>query len=266
MSSPDYINWPTNGPWFQYDHPLARGCVAAWCLNPTWQGQLTCYDMSRYGEHGTLVNLPTTHWTPRGLYLDATNDERVDTTVYPSSDIVGMTMFVQWHDLGVQGLCGAHDRNDHRFYLGIDLDDIYVGYGTAFKSDTDHKLTVNQWAHMALMYDGTNANVYIDGRLRQSFAATFAGAATQGMMIGARNDNTDPDTECDATFSTVKIYDRCLSQDEVRQLAADPFCIFRQRETAYFFGGTSLPPTYIPYPFSRGARGGLHALSGGNAA
>ena len=76
MGSPDYINWPTNGPYFDAQASLAQGAMVSFCFNPNWHQGLVARSMAGIGRHVAIpdgMDIPTA-WTSHGLHFSGTND------------------------------------------------------------------------------------------------------------------------------------------------------------------------------------------------
>lgn len=82
-------------------------------------------------------------------------------------------------------------------------------------------LSVNQWTHIALVQNGTNVYLYINGILEDSASnAINPFFGSPNATIGAWHYTLSPIPELpfDGTIDDVRIYDRALSDSEVRQL------------------------------------------------
>ncbi|MFQ6036444.1 MAG: LamG domain-containing protein, partial [Sedimentisphaerales bacterium] len=99
------------------------------------------------------------------------------------------------------------------------------------------------WHHVAATYDGTEYNLYVDGRLDASVSATGAikpGTAYYG-CIGAfyKKAHGAPRWFFDGLIDDVRIYDRVLSEAEIREIGyvAEP----RASEPSPADGQTDVP-------------------------
>ena len=82
--------------------------------------------------------------------------------------------------------------------------------------------TLGTWHHVAGTWDGATIRLYVDGS--QVASQVFAGPNQYDdspVVIGADNDSADdvPDDGWDGLIDDVRIYNRALSQDELRELA-----------------------------------------------
>ena len=81
--------------------------------------------------------------------------------------------------------------------------------------------SLGAWHHVAGTWDGAVMRLYVDGN--QVAASAFAGSMQYDdspVLIGADNDNADdaPDDGWDGAIDDVRIYNRALSPDEIREL------------------------------------------------
>lgn len=91
--------------------------------------------------------------------------------------------------------------------------------------DSTRAIPVGRWKQVTSTYDGTWLRVYIDGRAagaKQVSGRTCVSG--EPLAVGAKNNPTKGLLEAfwDGRMDDVRIYDRALSADEVRQLAARP--------------------------------------------
>ncbi len=92
-----------------------------------------------------------------------------------------------------------------------------VGSGDWFSNGT---ITTDQWHHVAVTYDGSQVQFYIDGELDSSFAEsnlTF-GNSDDHLLLGADLAGT----HFDGTLDDARVYNRALNVAEIGQLAASP--------------------------------------------
>ena len=260
MGSPDYINWPTNGPYFDKQHPLAQGCHA-WCFNPSWYSANL---IPEYQGKNIATRVATdVLWTSRGLHYDGDHTPSPAVSVPYSPEIAGGTSNFTWGALmhfpvamqniqtlvdtrnaalntGLNIFTGTHAVASTKFDfdLGDGVNDRYRGmYGPA--------LNDAQWHLLILAVDRGNAKAhyYLDGVLAAGdidISAT-AGSIDAGepLRIGGHVANTHT---CHLGYYAASFWwqPRVLRASEVAQLAADPFRLFRRKEIAYFFGPTAV--------------------------
>lgn len=137
------------------------------------------------------------------------SSDYVDTGYFPNSATTYVSSWFRWDDTG-WGAMGAHDSNNHRFYLGRwpANGNIAVGLGSGSSVSTSFPAGIGtgEYVHMALVADDGTARVYVNGVERLSFSYSFSGGSTRPARIGARDLGTGQDTD-----TSIKGY-----QDEVR--------------------------------------------------
>jgi Concanavalin A-like lectin/glucanases superfamily len=83
-------------------------------------------------------------------------------------------------------------------------------------------LVPQKWYFVCGTLDGTNINLYIDGRFVASTAATAATNNTLGYYIGTRHDQVGAGSTWNGLISDVRVYNRALSAGEVWELYVNP--------------------------------------------
>ena len=79
-------------------------------------------------------------------------------------------------------------------------------------------LSADRWYHVAMTYDGSNIRLYLDGTLDNSSAQTGSiDTSNQPVLIG-KHEVGDCTGVWDGLLDDVRVYNRALSADEVRQL------------------------------------------------
>lgn len=79
-------------------------------------------------------------------------------------------------------------------------------------------LTLNQWYHMALMYDGTDLEFWLDG-VEDATSVNAGGlfASTGRFAIGGQQGGANT---CDADHADVRVYSRLMSPEEMQTIFA----------------------------------------------
>ena len=90
------------------------------------------------------------------------------------------------------------------------------GISDGFGQGTTTKITFGKWAHVAITWDGSLNSYYIDGELVQtkSLSTTIAYNNNTDKLIGT---NAAGYEEVDGGISNVKLYNRALSETEIKQ-------------------------------------------------
>ena len=112
-----------------------------------------------------------------------------------------------------------------RLYGGQESNIVFQIMNTAPESTVVGTTDVNDgaWHHVAGSFDGTQYNLYVDGKLEASVATSgpiSAGTAYYG-CIGAhykKGDDRDPRRFFGGLIDDVRIYDRILSESEIQQV------------------------------------------------
>ena len=91
----------------------------------------------------------------------------------------------------------------------------FGGYYTDIVSSVPYNF---RWNHVAITYDGTTVKIYKDGVFVDSGDINLNTASTD-VVIGGRPWETGE--EVDGWYSTARIYNRCLSEAEIQQLAGE---------------------------------------------
>ncbi len=98
---------------------------------------------------------------------------------------------------------------------------LYAGFGTG--GDTwkgviaNNVLPIGQWSHVAVAFDGSEMELYVNGRsvaFNSSFAGSLPTTSVSQLSIGRIN------TAFAGSVDEVRLYNRALTEGEVSQLAA----------------------------------------------
>ncbi|MEM6451125.1 MAG: NF038122 family metalloprotease [Cyanobacteria bacterium P01_D01_bin.105] len=230
---------------------LNDGLVAHWAFDETTGTQAG----DAMGNHfGTLVNMSNTQWISDddddgysvslptnsqwvdgqeggALDFDGTND-RVMVADSAELDItetltlatwVNADAFSSWAGLIIKGTSNISYALEISSNGRLIFDANYapsrslqgaVGSETFYSNES---LTVGQWQHVVVTYDGSNVQFYIDGQLDSSHQASIRfGTSNEALVIGG---DLAGGSHFNGALDEVKIYDRALDSDEVIQLA-----------------------------------------------
>jgi hypothetical protein len=198
----------------------------------------TAADSSTYGNDGTLVGPPA--WTDdaeRGWCLDFSGDNNYVTIPNESDyDLTGpMTVmawmkddYIDWRNFstiiakgrdngGGWTLQKAGRANAMSFYVdvtGMPWDGIKAGVG----------IFDNQWHHVAGVYDGSNAYIYIDGGLDSNSVPCSGNMVTNDwpVYIGENSktllDEATNAREWNGLIDDVRVYNYALTQTEINEI------------------------------------------------
>jgi hypothetical protein len=121
-------------------------------------------------------------------------------------------------------LVGRHSGSG--WHLGSDDPDrgeLDIEHGVDQKTVTAAAIPSRAWAHLAATYaPGVRMTLFVNGALSHATTSnvpgTIGAAPTQPLRIGCRTESTNT---FDGLADDIRIYDRVLSDDEIRALAAD---------------------------------------------
>lgn len=225
---------PLRGARLNLFHPLARGLVGCWLFNEGCGDK--AYDLSGYGNYGTLVNMlpsaPGSGWAGNkfggGLDFDGVND--FVTPPLLSSYFTDTATVVFWLKLANDppidgtkvglGFGGAGTNITHYPYTNGNLEisvfsntrHIAAYNNTAFDKSKWHQLAITTTPGAG------NYKLYQNGQ----FVTSGTGPATLSMGSGiyiGRNSNR----YLEGFINSVYLYNRALSASEIQQLCMYPY-------------------------------------------
>ena len=152
-----------------------------------------------------------------GDSVDCGNDTSLDITDEITIEAWVKLASTEWFYLLEKSYNGANRSN----YV-VRVATTYVGFhlynGSAYFIDIDNTVATNigQWHHVVATYDGAIAKAYLDGdKLSNTQSATGTIATSEhNLLIGRR---IDEKFYFDGTIDEVRIYDRALSEAEVKK-------------------------------------------------
>ena len=234
-----------------YAHPQMKGLIGWWLFNEGSGGQ--AYDSSLNRNTGELKNMAfppiaTSGWGAgrngeKGLKFDGTNDyvDVGDSSIlrftsgnfslsawtYVKSTSQQMFLFhgkggVAWGSwfLSIGGNETEPQPGKYAF-----------GFGTA-SGPTNRNVysigsaTTGSWVYLTAVYDGSNLYLYKNGVLDNSAAGTGnPWNNTVNTIIGGDPAGTPRDI-LNGSIDDVRIYNRALSAEEIKQLYEDPYGMF----------------------------------------
>jgi hypothetical protein len=98
---------------------------------------------------------------------------------------------------------------------------------------SNQTLAVDQWTHLAGVYDGSQWKIYFNGELDNTAAAAGPTATTQRILIGAVDANGTASQYWRGVIDEVYIFDRVLGDSEIESLAACGMSIVKWREVIH---------------------------------
>ena len=208
-------------------NPLPSGLAAGWSFNEASGTSAT--DLSGNNNTATLVNgvARTTGNYGGGLTFDGVNDY-LTIPNSPSLNIAGsqltLSMWIKPQSGGgdsvVLGKFWNATMTSPYYQYGLELSGgtvptFYIGTtGGPLSASMGSALALDQWSHLAVVFDGSQVRYYVNGLLvtTASLPATIT-ARSNPLRIGADN-NTQQ--FFNGSLDEVRIYNRALTVQEVQ--------------------------------------------------
>jgi regulation of enolase protein 1 (concanavalin A-like superfamily) len=210
---------------------IQTGLVGYWPLNEG-KGTKTA-DMSGNGHEGTLNNGVT--WISPGFIgnaavrIDGNPGSRVAVGTWDPGERLTLAIWARW--TGEQnkaprtGLIGKRDDwsdvGIRWFSEVMTSGEVRMRNYTQTVSSPAGALTahINEWAHVAITFDGATARIYLNGVQVGSGAFTLGPLKTAAMGLGCKDGGSGSSTEIfSGDLDEARIYDRALSVADVKQL------------------------------------------------
>jgi hypothetical protein len=237
-------------------HHLAHGLV--FFGGGAHAGSTLLYDSSAYGNHGSLIATEPTDWNPYNgrwrLTLDGSAEYGIADKVAAITSGTPHTVAIWCHTTSTAAVAAAafHSSGANRLILfkNYSVTNKYaiyseLGGGTIFSvSDATHASEVN---HIGWTYDGTNANLFVDGVVQSSPIASGAGTWNQ-FSIGQEWDGGSASNFWPGSLWDCMVWNRVLIDTEWKMLAnpSDPMLgglIEPVTPRTYWFVGGGTPAT-----------------------
>ena len=237
-----WLSKPPLGTPLDWKKPINKDLVLHLAMNEGHGDKV--YDLSGYGNHGTLKNFafpPTVDsgWNPGrkgvGLNFDGSNDY-IDCGNNTSLDITDAITIEAWVKLpdGATGDRFIISKKDHY--------SIWVRYGTFIQfrtRDSYDELTYfiniadGKWHHITTTFDNSldnnNKKIYLDGTLRSQKSITNTISATITDLIIGKITPTGGNYFF-GTIDEVRVYRRALSAVETRERYINPWGVYLDEE------------------------------------
>jgi len=240
-------------------HPHLDG-LECWCLFQEGHGDQV-YDLSGNDNTGTLNNFAfpatiTSGWNPgkfgEVIKCDGVNDHidiPYSAGVNVATDPHTFTLWVNPFSVAVNGivLSAGELGGARRFYLGIrgTVDDRWsIGIDhSSWGAAGDIDAVAGQWDFLALVMDGANAILYVNGEIADIKAyAPFTLVAD--IDIG-RHEGDANYMKCGV--DDVRIFSKALTEAEVKDIYENPFAAFSRWPLAQIYPPVAAPvSTYYP--------------------
>jgi len=229
-----FINRPLPGAQINHAHPLAKGLVGCWLMNE--QAGIRCIDSSPYGNHGTMVGfgVPANLRSAQGIKFDGV-DDYVDAGNGASLDFgTGSFTVEAWmifNSLPIDGanhggIGGATLVPGWNLFLVNNLLRFYLRDAGNFASgDYGYSnLLTNRWYHIVGVRNGTNLYLYVDSIQRGTTSGSTANVTNSDALTFGRAASS----WFNGTIDEVRIYNRALNKDEIKELYLNPYAMFKR--------------------------------------
>jgi hypothetical protein len=160
------------------------------------------------------------------MLFDGKGDHYVDCgTLNPSAATgqLSVALWAKWNGLTEfwQGLIGKRDSwsaDDMMWQIEASQTDgaLHFQRDGSGPATGDPILTVGQWTHIAVTFDGTTAKFYVDGTMTGEGDFSFGYDSGSLLQFGSSDDYNNP---FNGALDEIRIYDRVLSDAEIAALA-----------------------------------------------
>ena len=82
-----------------------------------------------------------------------------------------------------------------------------------------HGFSLNTWYHIAFTWSTTEGKLYINGELKKTYTNLSGGTKLTGTKISLGSNVVNSSTKLKGRLNDVRLYDHCLSDKEVEELA-----------------------------------------------
>ena len=199
-----------------------QGLVGYW---PFDEGTgTTAYDASGNGNSGTLTNSPlwqTGSNCEAGSCLSFnTSAWKYVTTPFNASINTNLTLSAWVYPTGVGGSDTFGTIIQGQFYLSYNDSAKALScywYGTnppGYFTTPNNTVPLNQWSHIACVWNGSFINEYVNGAVQNTVAVTGSGTSPSAINIGAESTARQFQGQID----DVRIYNRALSAQDIQDL------------------------------------------------
>jgi hypothetical protein len=212
---------------------MTDGLVGMWSFNGPDLDGTTATDVSGNGNDGTLQNgpAPAIGKVGQGLEFDG-SDDWVDMNssliVGANEGTIGGWVYInEWTNryAGIYHCAtGASWSNlrvvlfrysyNNQILASISDGSSYLGTG----GPKTPELNINQWYHIIFTYDGNYARMYLDGEEVDSVATSIVPGAFTPSTTGIGWNAEYSSRFHDGLIDEVRIYDRALSESEIKRL------------------------------------------------
>lgn len=91
--------------------------------------------------------------------------------------------------------------------------------GGKYDSTYTHGFSLNTWYHIAFVWKGSTAYLYINGDLKKTYTNLNGGTVTTGNKISLGSNVANSSTKLNGRLNDVRLYDNALSAKEVKEIS-----------------------------------------------
>lgn len=220
---------------------LKQGLVGAWIPSISGSG-LLLPDLSGRGNNGSLVGMDASDWVSasygRALDFDGVNDLVSISTTGQSQFCVSLWFRIRaFKALSTDGVVLAitNGANDN-LYIAQRASGSNTLTCNAFDGTvrgiygTGPALSVNTWTHAVCTAANGLYQIYINGNKTTETAGTIVTSTANSITIGNYTDGLRPG---DQLIDDVRLYNRALTEPEIRLLSSEPAIGFKRNSSAF---------------------------------
>ena len=207
--------------------PNDSNLIGWWTFNES--SGSSAADSTSYDNDGTLINMDASDWVT-GLSGNALDFDGVDDAVQISTSDMDVSngtvaMWVYPHGFTSKDFMFGHTSQPpwaNRIQLYCHSDgQLDVGMGNNYEVATNVKtLSTDQWYHIALTWNGSTFNVYVDGTNESN--GSYSGLTTLSTYadIGNTGYRADSSESFYGIIDDVRLYNHVLDVDDIAALVA----------------------------------------------
>ncbi len=209
---------------------LQEGMVGYWSMDASTIDDMTVQDSGPNAYDGTLNNAPVEVPGVLGEALDLEGAYIAlgNLTDWAATNQLSISLWAKWKGDtdpadNWRGLCGKRTGWNGTadvlyWYLEIGSDDL-MGFSSGPNgwAGATYTLPTDEWAHVVVTFDGTNAALYVDGALIGGpYALAFGNDVDAETVIGAVQG--DGSNDFNGALDEVGFWNRALTEDEIAEL------------------------------------------------
>ena len=227
---------------------LKQGLVGAWIPSVSGSG-LLLPDVSGRGNNGTLTNMASDDWVSaqygRALDFDGVNDRVEARALSYRNVLLTVSAWIKPNTVsGVQMIAAQYGAEGNRsFYLALINNAVRIlasPNGILFPFGQGGTATTN-WQHVVGVVTNSAFQIYVNGiAVTTTLTGTYPSQIFDSTANVVLADRATTDAPFNGQLDDIRIYNRVLSESEIRILAQRPgIGLTTQRRTAYY-----APPSF----------------------